>query len=49
MYNLLLIVVSILIVIGLIFLRIICSPALHPDVELFVDLLSMNCSEKGKY
>ena len=47
MYNLLLIVGSILIVIGLIVMRVRYLPVLHPDAELFINLLSMNCSEKG--
>jgi hypothetical protein len=36
-----LIVGAIIIVMGLIFLRIRCFPALHPDAEMFIDLLSV--------
>ena len=46
MYNLFPIVGSAISVFGLIFLRIKCSPALHPDAKLFIDLLSIICSEK---
>ena len=49
MYKLFLLVGSIVIVVGLIFLRIRCSPVLHPDAELFINLLSMNCLEERKY
>lgn len=47
MYHLLLIVGSVILVIGLIFLRIVCSPDLHPDAQLFVRPLSMNFSNEG--
>ena len=49
MYNLFLIVGSIVIVVGLIFFRIRCWPVLHPEAELFINLLSTYCSEKGKH
>jgi len=49
MYIFFIIVESIIIVAGLIFLRIRCWPPLHPDAELFINLLSMICSEKGKH
>ena len=48
MYHIFLIVGSIIIVMGLMFLRIRYLPVLHPDAELFIDLLSMSCSSKGK-
>ena len=49
MNNLFLIVGSVFIVLGLILLRIKYSPVLHPDGELFIDLLSIICSEKEKH
>jgi len=49
MYIFFIIVGAIIIVVGLIVLRVRCWPVLHPDAELFINLLSMNCSEKGKY
>ncbi len=49
MYNLFLVAGSVFIVIGLYFLRIRCSPVLHPDARLFIHLLSMICSKKGRH
>ena len=49
MYHPFLIIDFILIVVGLIFVRIRGLPVLHPDTELFINLLSMICSEKGKH
>lgn len=49
MYNLFLIVGSILIVIGLIIARVRWLPVLQPDAELFINLLSMNCSEETRH
>jgi hypothetical protein len=49
MYNLFLMIGSVFLVIGLIILRIRCSPVLHPDAKLFIHLLSMICSEKGRH
>ena len=40
MYNFFLLVGAIIIVIGLMFLRIRCSPVLHYDAKLFINLLS---------
>ena len=48
MHNLFLIAGSVFIVLGLMILRIRYSPVLHPDAELFIDLISIICSEKGK-
>ena len=45
MYTFSIIAGSIVIVAGLSFLRIRCWSVLHPDAELFVDLLSINCSK----
>jgi hypothetical protein len=49
MYYFFLVTGSVFIVIGLIFLRIRYFPALHPDAELLIDLLSIICAEKGKH
>ena len=53
MYTFSIIAGSIVIVVGLIFLRIRCWSVLHPDAKLLINLLSMscseNCSEKGKH
>jgi hypothetical protein len=46
MYNFFLLIGAVLIVVMLIYLRLRCSPVLHPDAELFVNLLSMNHSKK---
>lgn len=46
MYNLLLIVGSILIVIALIVMRTRFLPVLYLDTELFINLLNRYCSEK---
>jgi hypothetical protein len=49
MYHLFLIVGSVFIIIGLIWLRFKYSLVVHPDAELFINLLSAICSEKGKH
>jgi hypothetical protein len=48
MYNIFLPIGSIFIVVMLIYLRLRCSPVLHPDAKLLVNLLSMNCFRKER-
>jgi hypothetical protein len=49
MHEILFLFGSIGLVAGLILLRIRFSPVLHPDAELFINLLSMYCSESGTH
>ena len=49
MYNLFLYIGSVIIVIAIIFLRIRYFPVLHPEAGMYVHLLSIIGSEKGKH